>query len=106
MVLKGLGLGGGADIIPSAFRSNMLQDAASDDMRGRMQGVFIVVAGGLRIPVVLHGSVAEVTNTTVAAAGGGALVTVLVSVRALIFPTFERYRAERGDSDHPRTPVS
>jgi MFS family permease len=48
--LFGLGLGGGADIISSAFRSTMLQEAATDDMRGRMQGVFIVVvAGGPRL---------------------------------------------------------
>lgn len=85
----------------------MLQKAASDDMRGRMQGVFIVVvAGGPRIADVLHGSIAEATNTTVASAGGGIVVIVLVGVCALMFPRFRRYRVERGDSDHPRTPVS
>ena len=102
--LLGLGIGGGADIISSAFRSTMLQEAASDDMRGRMQGVFIVVvAGGPRIADVLHGSVAAVTNTTIASAGGGLIVIVLVIACALIFPKFRRYRVERGGASHPRT---
>ena len=104
IALLGLGIGGGADIISSAFRSTMLQEAASDDMRGRMQGVFIVVvAGGPRIADVLHGSVAAVTNTTIASAGGGLIVIVLVIACALIFPKFRRYRVERGGANHPRT---
>src|SRR5699024_11478489 len=56
--------GGGADIISSAFRSTMLQEAATDDMRGRMQGVFIVVvAGGPRLADILHGTIAEATRS-------------------------------------------
>ncbi|RBP64301.1 transmembrane secretion effector [Brevibacterium sanguinis] len=95
--LFGLALGGGADIISAAFRSTMLQEAATDDMRGRMQGVFIVVvAGGPRIADVLHGAAAEVTSTTVATAGGGLLVIVLVLACALAFPAFRRYRVNRG----------
>ena len=98
VALLGLAMGGGADIISSAFRSTMLQEAASDDMRGRMQGVFIVVvAGGPRIADVLHGSIAEVTNTTIASAGGGITVIVLVIACSLIFPTFRRYRVDRGE---------
>src|SRR5699024_309139 len=77
--LFGLGLGGGADMISSALRSTMLQEAATDDTRGRMQGVFIVVvAGGPRLADILHGTIAEATGTTVAAAGGGFAVIVLV----------------------------
>lgn len=97
VALCGLAAGGGADIISSAFRSTMLQEAATDDMRGRMQGVFIVVvAGGPRIADVLHGSVAAVSNTTVAAAGGGIAVIVLVIACAVVFPAFVNYRVERG----------
>ncbi len=71
----------GADIISAAFRSTMLQEAASDDMRGRMQGVFIVVvAGGPRIADIVHGYAAEATNTTIASAGGGIAVIVLVLI--------------------------
>lgn len=99
--LFGLGLGGGADIISSAFRSTMLQEAATDDMRGRMQGVFIVVvAGGPRLADILHGTVAEATGTTVAAAGGGFAVIVLVLACSLAFPAFRKYQVERGRGDH------
>lgn len=95
--LFGLGFGGGADIISSAFRSTMLQEAATDDMRGRMQGVFIVVvAGGPRLADILHGTVAETTGTTFAAAGGGFAVIVLVLGCSLAFPAFRKYRVERG----------
>ncbi len=95
--ILGLAVGGGADIISAAFRSTMLQEAASDDMRGRMQGVFIVVvAGGPRLADVLHGAAAEFTSTTVATAGGGILVIALVSVCAFAFPAFREYRVHRG----------
>ncbi|KAB1949203.1 MFS transporter [Brevibacterium linens] len=101
VALAAMAVGGGADIVSGAFRQTMLQEAATDAMRGRMQGVFIVVvAGGPRIADVLHGSVAAVTDTTVASAGGGIAVIVLVLVCAAIFPTFRKYRVERGGREH------
>lgn len=104
VALFGLALGGGADIISAAFRSTMLQEAATDDMRGRMQGVFIVVvAGGPRVADILHGYAAEATNTTIASAGGGIAVIVLVLVCAAVFPAFRRYRVDRGGPDDLRT---
>ncbi|WP_119296282.1 MFS transporter [Brevibacterium casei] len=104
VALFGLALGGGADIISAAFRSTMLQEAASDDMRGRMQGVFIVVvAGGPRIADILHGYAAEATNTTIASAGGGIAVIVLVLICAVVFPAFRRYSVDRGGPDDLRT---
>jgi MFS family permease len=43
-------IGGAADMASAAFRMSMLQSAVSDDVRGRLQGIFIVVvAGGPRI---------------------------------------------------------
>jgi hypothetical protein len=38
-----LAFGGAADMVSAAFRSTILQQAASDDLRGRLQGVFVVV---------------------------------------------------------------
>ena len=50
-------VGGAADMASAAFRTSMLQSAADDAMRGRLQGVFIVVvAGGPRIADVVHGA--------------------------------------------------
>lgn len=45
-----LALSGAADMVSSAYRNTVLQSAAPDAMRGRLQGVFIVVvAGGPRL---------------------------------------------------------
>jgi MFS family permease len=86
-------VGGAADMASAAFRMSMLQSSASDAVRGRLQGVFIVVvAGGPRIADVAHGGVAAAAGTAATAAGGGVLVVVLVIVAALAVPGFVRYR--------------
>ncbi len=93
-----LAIGGAADMVSAAFRSTILQQAASDELRGRLQGVFtVVVAGGPRLADALHGGAAAVVGTTVAAAGGGALVVVGVVIAALVVPAFIRYRVTEGD---------
>lgn len=91
-----LALGGAADMVSAAFRSTILQEAASDDLRGRLQGVFIVVvAGGPRLADAVHGAAAEVIGTSATAAGGGVLVVAGIVVAALAAPAFVRYRAPR-----------
>ncbi|MGY2876889.1 MFS family permease [Marmoricola sp. URHA0025 HA25] len=86
-------IGGAADMASAAFRQSMLQSSASDAVRGRLQGVFIVVvAGGPRIADVAHGGAAAVVGTAATAAGGGVLVVLLVVVAALAVPGFVRYR--------------
>jgi MFS family permease len=93
MALAFLAVGGAADMVSAAFRSTILQQAAADDVRGRLQGVFtVVVAGGPRLADAAHGGVAAMVGTTVAAAGGGALVVVGVVVAAFAVPVFVRYR--------------
>ena len=70
-------VGGAADMTSAAFRMSMLQSAATDAMRGRLQGIFIVVvAGGPRVADVAHGASAAMVGTAAAAAGGGVLVVV------------------------------
>jgi hypothetical protein len=86
-------IGGAADMASAAFRSSMLMSAASDDVRGRLQGVFtVVVVGGPRIADVVHGAVAVSVGAAATAAGGGLLVVVLTVVAAVAFPAFIRYR--------------
>lgn len=86
-------IGGAADMASAAFRSSMLQSAATDEVRGRLQGIFIVVvAGGPRIADVAHGASAAMVGTAAAAAGGGVLVVVGVVVAAIAVPSFVRYR--------------
>jgi MFS family permease len=88
-----LAIGGAADMVSAAFRSTILQQVASDEMRGRLQGVFtVVVAGGPRLADAAHGGAAAVVGTTIAAAGGGALVVVAVLIVVLVVPAFVRYR--------------
>ena len=89
-------IGGAADMASAAFRTSMLQSAATDAVRGRLQGVFsVVVAGGPRIADVVHGATAAAVGTAAAAAGGGVLVVVGVVVAALVVPSFVRYRITR-----------
>ncbi len=91
-----LAIGGAADMASAAFRTSMLQSAAADEVRGRLQGIFIVVvAGGPRIADVAHGATAAATGAAVAAAGGGVLVVVLTVAAALAVPAFVRYRVTR-----------
>ncbi|WP_328828043.1 MFS transporter [Nocardioides acrostichi] len=91
-----LAVGGAADMASAAFRSSILQSAATDAMRGRLQGVFIVVvAGGPRVADVAHGASAAVVGAGAAAAGGGVLVVIGVVVAALVVPSFVRYRVTR-----------
>lgn len=89
-------IGGAADMASAAFRTTMLQSAAADAVRGRLQGVFIVVvAGGPRIADVVHGATAAAVGTAAAAAGGGVLVVVGTVVAAIAVPSFVRYRVSR-----------
>lgn len=90
-------VGGAADMASAAFRTSMLQSAAADQVRGRLQGIFIVVvAGGPRIADVVHGASAAAVGTAAAAAGGGVLVVVGTVIAALAVPSFVRYRITRG----------
>ena len=41
-----LALSGAADMVSAAYRSTILQLAAPDNQRGRLQGVFTVVVAG------------------------------------------------------------
>ncbi len=91
--------GGAVDMVSAALRIAMLQTVTTDEMRGRLQGVFIViVAGGPRIGDVAHGFAAASLGTAVAAAGGGVLVVIGVSLAALVFPAFVRYRVASSHS--------
>jgi len=89
-------VGGAADMASAAFRQSILQSSAADEVRGRLQGIFIVVvAGGPRIADVAHGATAAMVGTAAAAAGGGVLVVVLTVAAVLAVPVFWRYRLSR-----------
>jgi MFS family permease len=93
-----LAVAGAADLVSAVYRQTILQTYAPDEMRGRMQGVFIVVvAGGPRLGDLRAGATAAAVGTTASWVGGGLACAVLVLV-ALAVPVFRRYdtRAEVG----------
>ncbi|MFE1749246.1 MFS transporter [Streptomyces anandii] len=88
-----LAAAGIADMVSMVFRGAILLSAATDEMRGRMQGVFtVVVAGGPRLADVLHGTAGSVLGPRAAVTGGGLLVVVLTLVLAAAVPALRRYR--------------
>ena len=91
-----LAVAGAGDMVSAVLRTSMLQLAAPDDMRGRMQGVFIVVvAGGPRLGDLRAGAIASATTVTVAMASGGVIIVVAMAVVALVVPSFRLFRASR-----------
>jgi hypothetical protein len=88
-------VGGAADMASSAFRNSMLMSVASDAVRGRLQGVYIVVvAGGPRIADGVHGGAAAVAGTALTAAVGGILVLVLLGGAMALVPAFLQDRPQ------------
>jgi MFS family permease len=88
-----LAVAGAGDLVSSVYRSSMLQTVATDEMRGRMQGVFmVVVAGGPRVADLWHGGAAVWIGPGAAATLGGVLVVVIAALVVLRFPDFWRYR--------------
>ncbi|WP_309055223.1 MFS transporter [Streptomyces sp.] len=89
-----LALAGYADTASMVFRSTMMQVAAPDEMRGRLQGVFIVVVvGGPRLGDFLAGSVADLTSPAVAITGGGIACVLAIGALAAYGRGFRRYDA-------------
>ncbi|MFI6145559.1 MFS transporter [Streptomyces sp. NPDC051109] len=89
-----LALAGCADTISMVFRSTMMQAATPDEMRGRLQGVFIVVvAGGPRLGDFLAGTAADLTSPAVAITGGGLGCVLVLLLLALRWRGFARYDA-------------
>jgi hypothetical protein len=88
-----LAIAGAADLVSAVYRQTILQTYAPDEMRGRMQGIFIVVvAGGPRLGDLRAGAAAATVGLGASWVGGGLLCAVLVSF-ALLVPAFRRYEA-------------
>lgn len=93
LAVLALAVGGAADLVSSVYRSTMLQTVATDEMRGRMQGVFlVVVAGGPRLADLWHGPAAAAFGPGAAATAGGVAVVVLAIAVVVAFPAFWHFR--------------
>ncbi|WP_298801860.1 MFS transporter [uncultured Pseudokineococcus sp.] len=89
-----LAVAGAADLGSMVFRGAILQTAATDEMRGRLQGVFtVVVVGGPRLADLLHGAAGDLLGARAAIGLGGLLVVVATGVLALRARQFRRYTA-------------
>jgi hypothetical protein len=79
-----LALAGASDAVSAVFRQTILQSATPDNLRGRLQGVFIVVvAGGPRLGDLVLGSGASwLGESWAAVAGGLGCVVLLITVLA------------------------
>ena len=85
---------GAMDAISMLFRTTILQAATPDALRGRLQGIFIVVvAGGPRLGDAYMGTAGEFVGPGLAAVVGAAVCLVLVVVLVRKFPAFSRYDA-------------
>ncbi len=96
LVVALLALAGAFDLVSAVYRQTILQTYAPDEMRGRMQGVFIaVVAGGPRLGDVRAGATAAVTTPTFSWVAGGVACMAVVIVAGLMVRSFWRYDAAR-----------
>ncbi len=76
-----LAVAGAADAVSAVFRQTILQTATPDDMRGRLQGVFIVVvAGGPRLGELLLGALSTRFGEGGAAVIGGIACVVILAL--------------------------
>lgn len=92
-----MAVSGAADNVSSIFRNTMVQAAVPDAIRGRLQGVFIVVvAGGPRLGALYAGTLATLTALWFPPLLGGFLIIGLVSLLVRLNPRFRLY-----DAEHP-----
>jgi len=92
-----MAVAGASDAVSAVFRTTILQSATPDRLRGRLQGVFIVVvAGGPRLGELVGGLATTVLGEGGTAVVGGLLCVVAIAILARLQPGFVRY-----DARHP-----
>ncbi|SOD70416.1 predicted MFS family arabinose efflux permease [Jatrophihabitans sp. GAS493] len=90
-----LAVAGAADLVSAVYRQTILQTYAPDEMRGRMQGVFIaVVAGGPRLGDLRAGATASFTSATFSWVAGGIACIVVVLIAGVMVRPFWNYRTD------------
>lgn len=90
-----LAASGASDNISSIYRNTMMQASVPDNIRGRLQGIFIVVVtGGPRIGALYAGTLATLTALWFPPLLGGLLVIVVVAMLVRLAPQFRSYDAE------------
>ena len=89
-----LAVAGAADMVSAIFRNTILQVATPDALRGRLQGVFIVVVtGGPRLGDFEAGAVANSFGLVTSVVSGGLACIAGVVLLAARYPSFAGYDA-------------
>ena len=97
VAMVALAIAGAADNVSSIFRNTMVQAAVPDAVRGRLQGIFIVVVtGGPRLGALYAGTLATVAALWFPPLLGGLIIVALVAVLVRLSPRFRLY-----DAEHP-----
>lgn len=95
LAMIALSITGAADNVSAIYRSTMMQSAVPDAMRGRLQGIFmVVVAGGPRVGALYAGTLATLTALWVPPLLGGFVIIGLVGLLLKLTPGFRAYDAE------------
>jgi len=90
-----LAVGGAVDLVSSVFRQTILQTYAPDEMRGRMQGAFVVVVvGGPGLGDLRAGAMASTVGLTASWVGGAVLSLGALAVMTLRRPALYRYEVD------------
>ncbi|PPI01742.1 MFS transporter [Rathayibacter sp. AY1B7] len=85
---------GASDNVSSIFRQTMLQTAVPDNMRGRLQGVFIVaVTGGPRVGDLYTGLLASLALLWLPPLAGGLAIIAILAAVLRLRPGFRAYDA-------------
>ncbi|MDR0594086.1 MAG: hypothetical protein LBG60_12700, partial [Bifidobacteriaceae bacterium] len=92
----GLAIAGAADTVSAIFRGTILQAATPDHLRGRLQGVFIVVVtGGPRLGDMVTGVDSDLLGEGWAIAAGGLVCAAAVFALVRWHRPFWHYDARR-----------
>ncbi|WP_178946007.1 MFS transporter [Kocuria sp. TGY1127_2] len=94
LCLLGLMVAGASDAVGGIYRSTILQTAAPDHMRGRLQGLFIVtVTGGPRIGSGVMGAAGQWAGPGMALVYGSIACAASLGALSAKFPQLRGYRA-------------
>jgi MFS family permease len=99
LVVVLLALAGAADLVSAVYRQTILQTYAPDELRGRMQGVFVaVVAGGPRLGDVRSGATAAASSPEFSWVAGGIACVVVVALAGYLVRSFWLYDAREAEA--------
>jgi MFS family permease len=100
LTLLALGIAGLADTFTVVMRSTIVQEAAPDEFRGRVNAAdFLVGAGGSQLGSLEAGLVGSWTTPAISALSGGLLTVLGAAAIGAALPGFRRYRSPGPDPE-------